>query len=135
MILVDSNIWFDVITQDATWFDWSSDALKRALNEGAGINQIIMAEISAGFADAEAAKEAIHPAVVLLNLPWDAAHLAGSAFRRYRQRHKGTKTSPMPDFYIYAHCAIDNMPLLTRDRGKQPYFPNVKLIHPEIRPK
>lgn len=133
MILVDSNIWFDVITQDAIWFEWSSDALKRVLIEGAAINQIIMAEISAGFVDGEIAKEAIHPEVVLLNLPWDAAYLAGSAFRRYRHQHKGTKTSPMRDSYIYAHCAIGNMALLTRDRGKQSYFPNVKLIHPELR--
>jgi len=132
MILVDSNIWFDVMTKDPKWYDWSAIALKDALIEGAGINQIILAEISAGFADAEAAKEAIHPTVALIGLPWDAAHLAGSAFRRYRQEYKGLKTSPMPDFYIYAHCAVSDMPLLTRDRGKASYFPDVKLIAPDI---
>ena len=131
MILVDSNIWFDVITHDPTWFDWSVEALRQALMEGAGINQIIMAEIAAGFPDVEAARDAIHPAVALIDLPWEAAPLAGAAFRRYRQTHKGSKTSPMPDFYIYAHCAVAGMPLLTRDRGKASYFPEVALITPD----
>lgn len=131
MILVDSNVWLDILTRDPIWFDWSVEALGQALMEGVGINQIIMAEIAAGFPDVESARDAIHPEVALIDLPWEAAPLAGAAFRRYRRNHQGPKTSPMPDFYIYAHCAVAGMPLLTRDRGKASYFPDVELIAPD----
>jgi hypothetical protein len=40
-------------------------------------------------------------------LPWDAAFLAGQAFRVYRLG-KGGKTSPMPDFLLVRMpwCAV-----------------------------
>ena len=33
-ILVDSNVILDVLTEDATWYPWSSSALERCANEG-----------------------------------------------------------------------------------------------------
>lgn len=131
MILVDSSVLFDVITRDPVWYGWSREALRQAMIAGVGINQIIMAEVSAHFPSAEAAMNAIPSNVALIDLPWEAAHLAGAAFLRYRRSHQGQKTSPMPDFYIYAHCAVAGMPLLTRDRGKASYFPEVELITPD----
>jgi predicted nucleic acid-binding protein len=63
-------------------------------------------------------------------LPWDAAFLAGQAFKVYRQQ-KGVKTSPMPDFYIGAHALVSGMRLLTRDAARySSYFPTLPVISP-----
>jgi predicted nucleic acid-binding protein len=65
-----------------------------------------------------------------LPLPWEAAFLAGKAFREYRQRG-GVKTSPLPDFYIGAHAQVAGLTLLTRDaRRYRTYFPELQLIAP-----
>jgi predicted nucleic acid-binding protein len=46
-------------------------------------------------------------------------------FLQYRRR-KGTKRSPLPDFYIGAHAAVEGLTLLTRDQRRyQSYFPHV----------
>ena len=65
-----------------------------------------------------------------LPLPWEAGFLAGKAFLSYR-RSKGSRTSPLPDFYIGAHAAIEGMALLTRDvRRYRAYYPKLELICP-----
>ena len=65
-----------------------------------------------------------------LALPWEAAFLAGKAFLQYR-RAKGSRTSPLPDFFIGAHAAIEGMVLLTRDaRRYRTYYPTLELICP-----
>ena len=70
-------------------------------------------------------------AFVRLPLPWEAGFLAGKAFLNYR-RARGARTSPLPDFYIGAHAAIENLPLLTRDvKRYRTYFPTVDLICPD----
>lgn len=66
-----------------------------------------------------------------LQLPWSAAPLAARAFRRYRHRSYGPKTSPLPDFYIGAHAEAEDLSILTSDRGRyQTYFPKVEVIFP-----
>jgi hypothetical protein len=48
-VLVDSNVIL-VVTNDATWFAWSSAALARCAEAGPlAINPIIYAEVSIGF--------------------------------------------------------------------------------------
>ena len=65
-----------------------------------------------------------------LALPWEAGFLAGKAFARHR-RAQGSRTSPLPDFYIGAHAAIDAMALLTRDANRlRTYYPTLELICP-----
>jgi hypothetical protein len=65
------------------------------------------------------------------HLPYEAAFLAGKAFLRYRAGG-GTRRSPLPDFYIGAHAAVQGYELLTRDAKRyRSYFPALKLIAPD----
>ncbi len=132
-ILVDSNIILDIVTEDPNWFDWSADKLNEYVQQTElNINPSIYAEVSIGFEKIEEL-EAILPINFFhrLDLPWEAAFLAGKCFVQYRQKG-GTKRSPLPDFYIGAHAAISEMILLTRDVNRyRTYFPTLELIVPE----
>lgn len=64
------------------------------------------------------------------SLPWEAGFLAGKCFVKYR-RSGGARRSPLPDFYIGAHAAVDGLTLLTRDaRRYREYFPALNIIGP-----
>jgi predicted nucleic acid-binding protein len=130
--LVDSNVILDVLSEDARWYAWSAAALAQAANEGPlYINPIIYAEVSIGVATIEEMEEVL-PAASFprLPIPLEAAFLAGKAFLRYRKR-KGTKITPLPDFFIGAHAAVAGLRLLTRDsRRYRTYFPSVEIIAP-----
>ena len=130
--LVDSNVLLDIVTADPVWEPWSAGALAIAANEGhLAINPIVYAEVSAGFERIEELDAAVPPSVFArMALPYDAGFLAGKAFVSYRRRG-GTKTAPLPDFYIGAHAAIAKHRLLTRDgRRYRTYFPTVDLLAP-----
>ena len=131
-ILVDANVLLDVMTDDPRWYAWSAEQLDVcAAKAELCINPIIYAEVSVGFARIEELDEALpHDAFTRLGLPWEAGFLAGKAFVRYR-RAKGSRTSPLPDFYIGAHAAVDGMALLTRDAARyRSYYPTLKLVCP-----
>jgi predicted nucleic acid-binding protein len=133
VILVDSNVIIDVLSEDAEWRAWSEAALIDAADgDDIAINPIIYAEIASGFATMAALDR--HPGVDAfrrLPLPYEAAFVAGRAFVEYRRRG-GVRTSPLPDFYIGAHAAVAGLKLLTRDaRRYTGYFPKVKLIAPD----
>ena len=50
MILVDSNVFIDIFTQDAKWYSWSLNAFfDAAFKERIAINPIIYSEILIGF--------------------------------------------------------------------------------------
>ncbi len=95
------------------------------------INPIILAEISPRFERASDLEAALAPLPLVREaLPWDAAFLAGQAFKIYRGT-AGTKTSPMPDFYIGAHALMGNLRLLTRDATRyRRYYPRLALVCP-----
>ena len=60
--LVDSNVLLDVITEDETWLEWSSNALASAADDGPlFINPIIYAEVSVRFSRIEDVEEALPP--------------------------------------------------------------------------
>ena len=66
-----------------------------------------------------------------LELPYEAAFVAGRAFSLYRGRG-GTRTSPMPDFYIGAHALVSRLTLVTRDTNRyRTYFPDLQLVAPD----
>lgn len=131
-VLVDSNIILDVVTNDPKWGDWSADQLDQHADQAVlVINPLIYAEVSVGFERIEElehalAKDFFHREA----LPWEAAFLAGKAFLSYR-RNRGTRRSPLPDFYIGAHAAVRGYRLLTRDRSRyETYFPPLEIIAP-----
>ena len=131
-VLVDSNIVLDVFLNDPKWADWSESKLDeydqfRALY----INSIVYSEISIAFERIEDLESAIAKAgFQMLEIPKEASFLAGKAYLKYKKR-KGTKRTPLPDFYIGAQAAVLNLDLITRDVSRyQRYFPTVKLITP-----
>lgn len=131
-VLVDSCVLIDVLADDAQWADWSLDQLDKLAAQGPlVINPLILAELAARYecaADLEAALAGLP--LVREPLPWDAAFLAGQAFRVYRLA-AGVKTSPMPDFYIGAHALVCGLRLLTRDvRRYRNYFPRLDIVGP-----
>jgi predicted nucleic acid-binding protein len=131
--LVGSNVLLDVLTQDATWLQWSADRLAEALDRGPVlINQVIYAEVSLRFSTVEALDDALSAdRFVRGNVPWAAAFLAARCYRQYRARG-GRRTSTLPDFFIGAHAAVLGVPLLSRDaRRYRTYFPTVELIAPD----
>lgn len=131
-VLVDSNVILDIVTQDVEWLDWSASALEAAACASPlVINPIVYAEVSVGFDRIEDLEAAL-PATYFERraLPWEAAFLAGKCFQRYRQRG-GARRSPLPDFYIGAHAAVEGFSLLTRDaRRYRNYFPRLRIIAP-----
>lgn len=131
--LVDSNVLIDLLTDSPEWYDWSSTALIEAAEDGPlVINPLIYAEVSVRFTRVEDLNDAL-PAEDFIRtpLPWSAAFLAGKCFLDYRRRG-GTRTAPLPDFYIGAHAAVTGFRLLTRDTARyRTYFPTVTLIAPD----
>jgi predicted nucleic acid-binding protein len=131
-VLVDSNIVLDVFLNDPKWADWSESKLDEYDQLGIlYINSIVYSEISIGFKRIEDLESAIAKAgLQMLEIPKEALFLAGKAYLKYKKR-KGTKRTPLPDFFIGAQAAVRNLDLITRDVSiYQSYFPTVKLITP-----
>jgi predicted nucleic acid-binding protein len=123
-VLVDSNVLLDLTAKDSDWLEWSARALEAASDRfRLVINAVIYGEVSVRYSRIEDLDLALPEALFEREeLPYEAAFLAGKAFRTYRRRG-GTRRSPLPDFLIGAHAAIAGYQLLTRDvgnRGKMP---------------
>ncbi len=131
-VLIDSSVLLDIVTEDPQWFAWSSEALATwAERVPLYINVVIYTEVSMGFARIEEVEAALPlEGFRRAPVPWEAGFLAGKAFLVYRQRG-GTRTRPLPDFFIGAHAAVAAWALLTRDPQRiRTYFPQVHLITP-----
>jgi predicted nucleic acid-binding protein len=132
-VLVDTNIWLDVINADPVWYEWSADQLDRVAHQGkAAINVVIFAELSVRYQRIEDFENAIATfSIVRLSLPFEAGFLAAKAFQQYRKQ-AGSRAGTLPDFFIGAHAAVSGLRLLTRDaRRYTKYFPKVSLISPD----
>jgi predicted nucleic acid-binding protein len=131
-ILVDSNIILDIFLDDPNWADWSESKLEKFSSiTKLFINPVVYTEVSVGFKRIEELESALNRAdLQMLEIPKEALFLAGKAFLQYR-KNRGTKRSPLPDFYIGAHAAILEMDLITRGESRyRTYFPTIKLISP-----
>lgn len=133
-IFIDSCVLLDLFTNDQTWAEWSENVLEQFSHTNTlYINSIVYTEISIGFNKIEEVESAISELEIkVLEIPREALFLTGKTFLKYR-KNKGTKNSPLPDFFIGAHASVSNFELITRDSDKyQTYFPQVKLIHPKL---
>ena len=133
MVLVDTHVLLDVLQDDPRWADWSQQQLESArLNDRLAINAVIYSELSIAFARIEELETVVAEANLAVEaIPREALFLAGKVFLRYR-RARGAKPGVLPDFFIGAHAAVMQWPLLTRDtRRYRRYFPTLKLITPD----
>jgi len=99
---------------------------------GLAINGVIFAELSVPALDLDEVEQLLLAfGLVLREIPRPGLFLAGKAFARYRASG-GTKSSPLPDFFIGAHAEASSLPLITRDSARyRTYFPTVTLITPD----
>ena len=132
MVLVDTNVLFDLVTGDPIWADWSARQLRTLFaRETLIVNPVVYAELSAGYDRPGEVDAALAEAgAELVEIPRTALFLAGKAIQSYRARG-GTRTGVLPDFFIGAHAVAEGLTLLTRDvRGYRSYFPSIALITP-----
>ena len=132
VVLVDSNVILDIMSEDPEWFAWSAAALEEQAEDAVlAINPISYAEVSIRFERIEDLEDALPGSLIQrASLPWEAAFLAGKCFVRYR-RGGGSRRSPLPDFYIGAHAAVRGWTLLTRDATRyRSYFPTLRVVAP-----
>ena len=133
MLLVDTNVVLDVIENDPEWAAWSQAQLdSSALKDILIINPVIYAELSLAFRRIEELERMLAKTGLRVEpLPREALFLAAKVFLQYR-RKGGAQTGVLPDFFIGAHAAVLDLPLLTRDTARyETYFPSLKLISPE----
>jgi predicted nucleic acid-binding protein len=132
LILVDTNVLLDLVTDDPLWAEWSQQQLDLgSAQDQLAINDIVYAELSIGYTRIEQLDAMIRDAgLVSAAMPRPALFLAGKAFQRYRSAG-GRKTGVLPDFFVGAHAVIADAALITRDAARyRTYFPGIMLIAP-----
>ena len=130
--LVDTNVLFDLVTNDPIWADWSFRQLEtHGLGNRLVVNPVVYAELSVGFDRIDRVDAFLGEAgIQMIEIPRAALFLAGKAFQDYRARG-GTKTGVLSDFFIGAHAVVAGLDLLTRDaRRYRSYFLKIVLITP-----
>lgn len=130
MTLVDTNVLLDVVTDDPNWADWSIEQLEAAALRGPLlINDVVYAELAVRYERIERLEAFLAEAGLdMAAMPRSALFLAGKVFQKYRKAG-GSRVGVLPDFFIGAHAAVNQLDLLTRDTARyKTYFPTVKLI-------
>ena len=130
MTLIDSNILIDIFAGDARWSGPSIAALALRARLGLiAINDVIYAELSAGFSGREALDLEVDAiGLSIERLSRDALFLAGQTFRTTRARG-GTRANVLADFFIGAQASAEGWPILTRDAARyRTYFAEVVVV-------
>lgn len=134
LILVDSCVVTDLADPDSDWFEWSASTLE-SLDQTCSfvVNPVIYAECSIGYETIEEMEALIGRLDFDVRpIPREALFLAGKAYVKYR-RSRGKKSNVLPDFFIGAHAAVEQLTLITRDKRRfGTYFPTVDLIMPNL---
>jgi predicted nucleic acid-binding protein len=132
LIIVDSNVLLDIVTDDPIWKPWSLGELeKAAATDAVVINDVVYAELSVRYENLEDVETYVtQMSLLLVPMPRAALFLAGKVYNAYRASG-GIRTGVLPDFFIGAHAAVAGTALVTRDpRRYKTYFPSVRLIAP-----
>jgi predicted nucleic acid-binding protein len=130
--LVDTNVWIDCVDEASLWHDWATDQLQLCSERSPlHINIVIYTELLIPGPDHRALDAMLDIYETLRTpLPWAAASLAAAAYSIYR-RQGGSKSRPLPDFFIGAHAAVSNLSVLTRDpKPYRSYFARLEVIAP-----
>lgn len=133
MTLVDTNVLLDLVTDDPNWADWSIAQLEaESLDGPLLINDVVYAELAVRYDRVEPLEAYLEEGgLAMAPMPRAALFLAGKVFTQYR-KSGGSRTGVLPDFFIGAHAAVNELTLLTRDVGRyRTYFPSLKLIAPD----
>jgi len=131
MLLVDTNIILDVLTDDPNWAEWSIATLEENESAGLAINPAIYAELSYGFGSSDEVDATIRQfGLTYTETPRDGLYRASQAFRKYKARGGG-RNFVLPDFFIGGHAESVTSGIMTRDvKRYQTYFSSVPLICP-----
>jgi predicted nucleic acid-binding protein len=132
MILVDTNVLLDIYKADPHWMPWSLRQLQAGrAAPGLLTNLVVYAELAGHPGEPTHLDEFLQAlGIATQDISRPAAHLAGLAFRQYRQRG-GTRAGVLPDFFIGAQAQVEGWTLLTRDAARyRTYFPGLALICP-----
>ena len=133
MTLVDTNVLLDLVSNDQRWAAWSIAQLDIASLRGPlQINAVVYAELAARYDSIRNLDAFVgETRLQVVETPRPALFLASKVFLQYRAAG-GTRLGVLPDFFIGAHAAVLDVPLLTRDvRRYRTYFPTVELISPQ----
>jgi len=125
LILVDTNVLLDLVTDDSLWAEWSQQQLDLgSAQDQRAINDIVYAELSIGYTRMEQLCAMIRGAeLVIAVMPRPTFFLAGKAFQGYRSAG-GRKTGVLPDFFVGAHAVIADVALIAHDAARnRTYFP------------
>jgi predicted nucleic acid-binding protein len=133
MILVDTNVISDVVSDNQDWYGWSLSQLEEAsIRHKLVIVDVVYAELAVLYKRIEDLDQALNGMEIeIVPMERGSLFLAAKAFKSYKMR-SGAKTGVLPDFFIGAHAAVLQVPLITRDvKRYRTYFPTVDLIAPE----
>lgn len=133
-MFVDANVLIDIFGRDEVWYEWSLAKLQEcSASADLIINHIVYAELASAFVASEELDKRLESLKLeIIDLPKEAAFLAGKAFAQYR-KSGGAKTNVLSDFFIGAHAQVMGVPILTRDvRRYRSYFPDVPLVAPSV---
>jgi predicted nucleic acid-binding protein len=132
VILIDTNVLLDLVTDDPNWADCSIAQLEAASLRGPLlINDVVYAGLAVRYGRIEELEAFVDEAgLEIAPIPRAALFLAGKVFTQYRKLG-GSRTGVLPDFFIGAQAAVSQLILLTRDVGRyRTYFPSLMLITP-----
>ena len=137
MTLFDTSVIIDARDPQSAFHEWARQRIADAMDHGAVINTVALAEASVRVADREQfAGQLEEIGFILLPLPLSAAAPAAAAYALYLDRLKAENKEPrskipLGDFFIGAHAQAENMKLVTRDPARvATYFPAVEIIQP-----
>ncbi len=129
---LDTNVLFDVLIPNPSWFKQSLVAIQRAASAGSlVICDIVYAELSAQFqtmreCDAFLAENHIRVERISREALFDGAE----AWRSYR-KSGGKRDRILPDFLVASHARLQASALVTRDSGfYRKHFADLVIVDP-----
>lgn len=128
---VDSNILLDIFLGDATFGEYSAQALEKSIAAGSVIAcSIVWAETAAVFDSMQPFLSAMEKLNIIFSpCDQDSVFLCSKLWQKYRAQG-GKRQKIITDFFIGAHAQQNADQLLTRDRGFYRNYFKVKVVQP-----